>query len=174
MKVLIMYGSTEGQTRKIASFLKEEAVKLGHVVTLADATDKPPLPEGFDLVLIGASVHMHKYQSAVVHYVKKNAAALNKTKSGFFSVSMAAASGDTESRLELEEVTAAFLKETGWTPAQTEQVAGALLYTQYDFFKKLIMRLIARRKGENTDTSTDHEYTDWVKLNAFLEKMLRA
>ncbi len=70
MKVLIIYGSTEGQTRKIAGYLKEEAVKLGHEVSLADATDNPPKPVGFDLVLIGASVHMHKYQTAVVHYIK--------------------------------------------------------------------------------------------------------
>jgi menaquinone-dependent protoporphyrinogen oxidase len=174
MKVLIIYGSTEGQTKKIAGFLKEEAEKSGLEVTLTDSTDNPPAPAGYDLVLIGASVHMHKYQSAVLHYVKNNIAALNKTRSGFFSVSMAAASGDAESRKELEGVTNAFLKETGWIPAQIEQVAGALMYTQYDFFKKLVMRLIAKRHGENTDTSGDHEYTDWTKLKAFLEKMVKA
>ena len=173
MKVLIVYGSTEGQTRKIANFLKEEIKKLGHEVSLADATDKPPHPAGFDLVLIGASVHVHKYQTAVLHYIKTNVEALNKTQSGFFSVSMAAASGDAESLNELNDVTTAFLKDTGWTPSCIEQVAGALLYTHYDFFKKLIMRMIQKRKGGNTDVSGDYEYTDWTKLKVFLEKMLK-
>ena len=130
---------------KLPAYLKDETENLGHQVFLVDATDIPPLPVGYDLVLIGASVHMHKYQSAVVDYVKTNAAALNKIRSGFFSVSMAAASGDAESKKEMEEVTSAFLKETGWNPTQIEQVAGALRYTQYDFFKKLVMRLISKR-----------------------------
>jgi len=171
MKVLILYGSTEGQTKKIAHFLKEELQKSAYGVTLADATDKPPLPEGFDLVLIGASVHMHKYQTAVLHYVKKHCDVLNKTRSGFFSVSMAAAGYDPQSLKELKEMTRTMLEHTGWKPAQVEYVAGALLYTQYDFFKKLVMRLIAGSKGEDTDTSNDHEYTEWSKLKAFLGKM---
>ena len=175
MKVLIIYGSTEGQTRKIANFLKDETEKLGHQVNLTDSTDNPAIsPSGYDVVLVGASVHMHKYQSAVVHYIKTHIEALNKMVSGFFSVSMSAASDDAESKKELGDITATFLKETGWRPAQIEQVAGALLYTKYDFFKKLIMRMIAKRHGENTDTSGDYEYTDWSKLKVFLEKMLKA
>jgi menaquinone-dependent protoporphyrinogen oxidase len=173
MKVLIIYGSTEGQTRKIANYLKKEAEGSGHTVSLADANDSPPKPGGYDVVLIGASVHMHKYQSAVIHYIKENLKVLNKMITGFFSVCMATASGDAESLKERDEVTAAFLKETGWKPVHIEQVAGALLYTQYDFFKKLIMRVIAKKHGESTDTSTDYEYTDWAKLKLFLAIMLK-
>jgi menaquinone-dependent protoporphyrinogen oxidase len=174
MKILIIYGSTEGQTRKIAGYLKEEAGKLGHEVVAADATDNPPPPAGYDLVLVGASVHMHKYQSAVIHYIKTNIKTLNKIRSGFFSVSMAAASADAESLKELDEVTNAFLKETGWVPSHIEQVAGALRYTQYDFFKKLIMRLISKKHKGATDTSSDHEYTDWYKVKVFLETMVKS
>ena len=172
MKILIIYGSTEGQTRKIANFIKKEAEGMGHEVNLADANEKPPKPSGYDLTLIGASVHMHKYQSAVLHYVKANVGALNKTPSGFLSICMATASGDAESLKERDEVTGTFLKNTSWKPTYVEQIAGALLYTQYDFFKKLIMRMIARRHGESTDTSADHEYTDWTKLKSFLGKLL--
>jgi menaquinone-dependent protoporphyrinogen oxidase len=174
MKVLIIYGSTEGQTRKIALYLKDEAEKEGHKVSVADATVDPPGPAGFDLVLIGASVHMHKYQSAVIHYVKTHLNILNKIRSGFFSVSMASATADAESLKELGEVTADFQKETSWVPSHIEQVAGALRYTQYDFFKKLIMRLIAKKHKGNTDTSSDHEYTDWYKLKVFLDTMLKS
>jgi menaquinone-dependent protoporphyrinogen oxidase len=172
MKILIIYGSTEGQTRKIANFLGKESESMGHEVRVADANENPFKPTGYDLILIGASVHMHKYQSAILHYVKANIETLNKTPSVFFSVSMATASGDAESLKERDEVTEAFLKDVNWKPTYVEQIAGALLYTQYDFFKKLIMRIIARRHGESTDTSTDHEYTDWTKLKLFLNKLL--
>src|ERR1700758_1606045 len=116
MKVLIVYGTTEGQTRKIAAFLKDEAENLGHQVTLADSTSTPPLPTGYDVVLIGASLHAHKYQSSVFHYIKNNAVALNELKSGFFSVSLTAAGDDSESWKELEVITTNLLKDTGWNP----------------------------------------------------------
>lgn len=172
MKVLIVYGTTEGQTRKIATFLKEETEKLGHQITLSDSTNNPPAPEGYDVVLIGASLHMHKYQSSVTHYIKKNVEVLNRKKCGFFSVSLTAAGDDAESWKELGEITTAFINETGWNPLHLEQMAGALLYTKYDFFKKFIMRMIAKNSGGNTDTSDDYEYTNWIKVKAFLQKML--
>jgi menaquinone-dependent protoporphyrinogen oxidase len=172
MKILIVYGTTEGQTRKIADFLKTEAEKMGHKVDLADSTNNPPLPVGYEAVLIGASLHMHKYQTAVYHYVKDNVESLNKLKTGFFSVSLATESKDDHAIKELGEITEDFLNDTGWKPLSIEQVAGALLYTKYDFFKRFIMRMIAKREGRNTDIKTDYEYTDWTKVKAFLDRIL--
>lgn len=172
MKLLIVYGTTEGHTGKVSSFLREEAVKRGHQVELCNAGDDPPSPQGFDLVLIGGSVHQSKYQNTIKHYVKEHHQLLNNTTSGFFSVSLAAASNDEEFWEELAQITDEFLEDTEWKPTSVEQVAGALLYSKYDFFKRLIMRLIARHEGGDTDTSEDYEYTDWDKLKAFLDRML--
>ena len=169
MKTLIVYGTTEGQTRKVANFIKDEAEKLGHKVALADASQSPPSPEGFEMVMIGASVHMYKYQSTVSHYVKEHVEFLNKTPCAFFSVSMSAYGYDKESHKELEDCINKFLHDTGWKPAKIERIAGALLYTKYDFFKKWIMRSIAKKEGEGTDTSKDYEYTNWDKVKAFVE-----
>jgi menaquinone-dependent protoporphyrinogen oxidase len=173
MKLLIVYGTTEGQTRKICQFLKEEAEKLHHTVDLCDATEHPFTPStNFDAIIIGASVHMHKYQSAIEHYVKDHLTMLNKIPSAFVSVSLTAASDDEVSWHELEAVTEDFLDHTGWKPGHVTQVAGALRYTKYDFFKKFIVRLIAKKAGRNTDTSQDYEYTDWNKVKGFLKKIL--
>ncbi len=35
------------------------------------------------------------------------------------------------------------------------------------------MRMISKKHGRSTDTSFDHEYTDWFKLKIFLEVMLK-
>lgn len=172
MKLLIVYGTTEGHTGKVSAFMKQEASKRGHQVQLCNASDGPPSPQGFDAVLIGASVHQGKYQNSIRHYVKEYHEVLNKLPSGFLSVSLAAASNDPESWQELEEITAQFLEDTEWKPAGVEQVAGALLYSKYDFFKRFIMRLIAQHEGGDTDTSGDYEYTDWNKLTAFLDRIL--
>ncbi len=175
MRVLIVYGTTEGQTRKVANFLGDEAEKMGHTVVVSDSTTHPPGPLGYDVVLVGASLHMHKYQSSVIHYIKNNAQALNQKKSGFFSVSLSALSEghDEKSWDELHEITSALMTETDWSPKKVEYVAGALLYTKYDFFKRFVMRTIAKRGGGDIDTRHDHEYTDWEKVKAFLDNMLK-
>jgi menaquinone-dependent protoporphyrinogen oxidase len=51
-------------------------------------------------------------------------------------------------------------------------VAGALLYTQYGLLKRFIMKLIVKRQGGSTDTSVDHEYTDWAALQRFVDEFM--
>ena len=142
MKLLIVYGTTEGQTRKIAEFLALEAEKAGAEPTLCDASMEQISPDRYDAVMIGASMHMHKYQASITHYAKEHLGTLNALPTAFFSVSLAAlaAGYDAESYTELKDITMHFFVDTGWNPTVTEYIPGALRYTQYDFFKKFIMR----------------------------------
>jgi menaquinone-dependent protoporphyrinogen oxidase len=167
MKILIVYGTTEGQTRKIARFMEKVLQDAGHKVSIADATDEPPVPDDFDAVLIGSSIHMHKYQSAVAHYITHHVEYLNKIPGAFFSVCLAVASDLEEEHREAEKIKTDFLTQTGWKPIMTTQIAGALKYTQYDFFKRLIMKMISKREGRTTDTSQDYEYTNWDEVKKF-------
>jgi menaquinone-dependent protoporphyrinogen oxidase len=162
-----VYGTTEGQTRKIALYLKGILQDEGHIVSIADATTDPPSPEDYDSVLIGGSVHMHKYQSAVAHYIRRYARELNKIPGAFFSVCLAVASGLEEEKKEAKKITGDFLEHVGWKPSMIVQIAGALKYTEYDFFKRLVMKMIAKREGHPTDTSKDYEYTDWKAVKEF-------
>ena len=43
-----------------------------------------------------------------------------------------------------------------------------LLYTQYNVLIRFVMKRIAKHAGGATDTSRDHEYTDWVALDQFV------
>lgn len=61
-----------------------------------------------------------------------------------------------------------FVADTGWRPEHVVPVAGALRYTQYNFVVRLLMKRIARASGGSTDTSRDHEYTDWKALDDFV------
>lgn len=169
MKVLIVYGTTEGQTRKICEFCKAELEAQKHIVTLYDATNHPVMPEGFDAVIIAASMHMEKYQSSIKNYILKYKYELNETHSAFISVSLTAASDDETSWTELRSITDHFLHGMGWKPALVEYTAGALLFTEYDFFKKFIMRQITRKATGQPVNGSDVEYTDWTKLKLFLK-----
>ncbi len=51
-------------------------------------------------------------------------------------------------------------------------VAGALKYLEYDFLKRMIMRMIAKKEGRDTDTTKDYEYTDWEALRGFCDEFV--
>jgi menaquinone-dependent protoporphyrinogen oxidase len=142
----------------------------GHQVTIADASDEPPAPNHYNAILIGGSLHMHKYQTAIADYITRHAAVLNEKPGAFFSVCLAMASDMEEEHREAKKISKDFLDQTGWKPLMTTQIAGALKYTEYDFFKRLIMKMISKREGRSTDTSKDHEYTDWNEVKKFVNE----
>lgn len=173
-RVLVLYATTEGQTRKIAEFLGECIRERAHEAEIVDSTqladDFSPAP--YDGVVVAASIHRDHHQTAIAHAVKKHAAVLAQKPSAFLSVSLTAASDDPDDRREAQAYVDRFLRETGWQPERTLLVPGALRYTQYDFFKRWAMKLIARQRGAPTDTSRDVEYTDWAALSEFVDAFL--
>ena len=82
-----------------------------------------------------------------------------------------AAHGDTE---EAEGYVEQFTQETGWHPAKVALFGGALLYTEYGFIKRHMMKKIARDKPGSlgTDTSRDYVYTEWDGVRRFTEDFL--
>lgn len=174
-KYLIVYGSTEGHTRKVADFIAREVRSHGFDATVRDSLKEESIaPDvGYDGILVGASVHQGKHQSSVIHFVETNLEVLQALPSVFFSVSLEAALPGDEHQAAAERYISEFLEQTGWHPEQTWSVAGALRYTHYDFFKRFVMKLIARREGQDTDTAQDHEYTDWYALERRVEYFLK-
>jgi menaquinone-dependent protoporphyrinogen oxidase len=176
MKFLLVYGTTEGQTRKVAGFVADQLAQRGHTARVVNAMDEtaPAVdPSEFDAVIIAASIHAGHYQSAVVHFVNGHLAAISERPNAFLSVSLAAASEDADDVQGLERCLAAFTQQTGWTPRYIHHVAGAFRYTSYDFLKRWAMKYIAHRKGAPTDTSRDHELTDWADLALFVASFPR-
>lgn len=174
--VLVVYGTTEGQTRKIAESIATALRARGVEVELVDsAAKRAALVEPvYAAAIVCGSLHRHRYQTSLLRFVKDNKAWLAGMPAAFVSVSLTAGLKDDRSRGELREIAEAFFRKTGWTPAITQHVAGALQYSKYAYFKRSIMKLIAKRQGGNTDTSRDHEYTDWDALTRFVESFLAA
>ena len=174
MKLLLVYGTTEGQTRKVAQFVADHLAEQGHQTELINAIDATPAVDlrDFDAVIIAASVHAGRYQSAVLHFVKYHLPAIDTRLNAFLSVSLAAAGNDEEDVEGLKKCVANFTHETGWTPHCIHHVAGAFRYTAYDFLKRWAMKYIAYRKGGPTDTSRDYELTDWDDLMRFVDSFV--
>ena len=177
MKLLLVYGTTEGQTQKVAHFVHDHLARQGHQIRVFNAIDsdaEAAEPLEFDAVIIAASLHAGRYQAAIVDFVSKHVATINARPNAFLSVSLAAASDDEDDVQGLEQCVANFTQQTGWVPQRTHHVAGAFRYTSYDFLKRWAMKYIAYRKGAPTDASRDHELTDWADLAHFVETFSRS
>jgi menaquinone-dependent protoporphyrinogen oxidase len=167
-KILLTYGTTEGQTAKIADFVRDVLEGLGDEVTLLDVHEATgEALAGHDGAVIGSSVHRGHHDRSIVDFVKANREALSAMPSAFFSVSLAAHGDMSEAVGYVEE----FEHDTGWRPGRTAMFGGALLYTQYGFMKRHLMRRIARDKpgGLGTDVTRDYVYTEWDGVRRFAE-----
>lgn len=173
-RILIVYGTTEGQTRKIAGRIAEMARGYGHEAVVVDSAGHPP-PVGtrYDAVIVAGSLHQQKHQRTLAAFVRENRDALRRIPTAFVSVSLTAVRTDPASVAAAQACVDAFVRQTGWMPRETWLTAGALAYTRYGPIEKLLMRRIARRNGGATDTTRDHEYTDWVRLRGQVRAFLQ-
>lgn len=173
MKILIVYATTDGQTRKIARFCADRLADAGQAVELLPAADADPVDlTRFDGAVLAGSLHAGGFQKPLRQFVADRAAALGRLPTLFLPVSLSAAGSDRDDWQGLDSCVAGFLRETGWTPGRTLHVAGAFRFTEYDFFRSWAMRRIAAEKGETVDPRADREYTDWAALGAALDGWL--
>ena len=171
-KILIGYGTTEGQTARIAEYIADVIRGQGHEAQVLDLKRSKDVPlDRTDAVVIGGSIHMGKHEDSVGDFVRKNRGALERLPSAFFSVSLAAHGDMENARAYVEN----FEQQTGWRPTQVGYFGGALLYRQYGLLKRLMMKKIVRDKPGNLslDTSRNHEYTEWDDVQRFAEDFLR-
>lgn len=165
MKILIVYATTEGQTRRICQACADSLIEAGHSVELLQASGEDAVDVArFDAAILAASLHMRHYQKEMAHFVAGHAEALASLPTLFLSVSLAIVGGDPQEVADLDEIAQRFFEDTGWCPRRTEQIAGAFRFTQYDFLKSWAMRWVASQKGQAVDPHADTEYTDWAGL----------
>ncbi|MCX2749590.1 protoporphyrinogen oxidase [Arthrobacter sp. MI7-26] len=167
-RIFITYGTSEGQSAKIANFIADVLRERGHDVTVLDVKEAGNrIPGGCDGVIVGSSVHVGKHDSHVVDFVRKNKDVLSRMPSAFFSVSLAAHGDLAEAGQYIQQ----FEDESAWQPGKVALFGGALAYTQYGFIKRHLMKRIAGSKPGNlgTDMSRDYVYTEWDGVKRFAE-----
>ncbi len=175
----VFYATREGQTQRIAEHV---AANLRVRGLAAQVWDVRLLPATFNLnecaaVILAASVHTGEHESEMVRFVKQHVAQLDHLPTAFLSVTLSEAGAERQDASAREHARFAadvnkmldhFFEKTGWHPKHVKPIAGALLYTKYNFIVRFIMKQIAKKAGAGTDTSRDYEYTDWASLNHFI------
>jgi menaquinone-dependent protoporphyrinogen oxidase len=173
MKLLIVYATTEGHTRIISERITELALSNNIEVDLIDIVAyNQPLTKSWDTIIVGGSVHQGHHQMSLRAFVLDNLELLNRVYSAFFSVSLSAAVKDDMHQEEAHGYVTTFLHEVGWQPKITACFAGALTYSEYDYFKLMVLRLLARQVGSGIVQPHDVSYTDWQAVEAFVKTVL--
>ena len=175
MKLLIVYSTSEGHTASIANFMADLATAKGLEVDLLNsATITESLTgQGWDAALVGGSVHQGIHQISLRVFVQNNLNLLKTLPSAFFSVSLSAAVNDDMHQEEAQSYVSSFLEDMGWQPKETAYFAGAIKHGEYDYFKHMVLRLLARQLGDDTVKATDVSYTDWEQVKMFVESFLQ-
>jgi len=169
-RALIIYASSHGQTREVAYRIATRLHRQAFTVVVADTGDPVhlPPPAGFDLVIVGSRIQFGRHASSVIAYLHQYREQLEATATAFFSVSMAAANGGDDPNGYL----ATMFERIGWRPPVAGAFGGALKYRRYNFLLRYVMKRIALAGGHTTDTSRDHVYTDWARVDAFADQAL--
>jgi len=167
-RILVLYGTTDGQARKVASGIAETFKAEGSSVDLVDAASgTDPTPDLYAATVVTASIHAGGFQRSVRRWVTAHASALNVGRTAFVSVCLGVLEHKPETDRDLERILQRFFERTGWRPSVRKLVAGALSYTRYNWLKRWVIQRLARKAGGATDTTRDWEYTDWDDLRHF-------
>jgi len=166
-KILIIYSSTDGHTKKICSRLKQivEGYNNEVVMTSVSNLDAAEL-ESFDKIIIGASIRYGKHSKSIYEFIEENQPVLESRPNAFFSVNVVArkpekAMPDTNPYLKK------FLRQISWKPEKLAVFAGKIEYQKYGFWDRHIIRLIMWITKGPTDPRTNIEFTDWDKVAEF-------
>jgi len=174
VNVLLAYGTTEGQTRKIAECAASYVRDRGHAAVIYDGADDSEYHldlNAFQAFVIAASVHQEQHQKVIKNFATAHRQLLNARPSPFISVSLSAVLEETRS--EARSYVDRFVSLTGWQPHMTLLLGGALRFTEYDYFQEQVVKFIVIKRALASATGSDREFTDWSLLASFLDQFLK-
>jgi len=175
MKCLIVYHSKYGQTKKICARLADTLAKNSIPVDQLESTriDQIHSLTQYDAVILGAPIYVTRHAEVLADFVRNHATELggqSEKTTAFFSVSLSAA-GTDEQQNDARKCMDKFLDQCRWTPSLKTIFAGGLPYRSYGLLTRWLMKRIARKAGGDTDTSQNHVYTDWSKVERFANQI---
>lgn len=172
MKVLILYASVEGQTKKIAEFIQDQVSTSGHSTTLVDAGQKGVRfpSENFDRVVLAAAIHRQRHPTTFERFVSRSKNELASQRTLMISVSLCAAfpEGLDEAQSYLDDMQ----RRTGFAADSVALVAGALQFGKYHDYESLVVRLIGLNLRHYEEVYGDREFTNWSELERTVSDFL--
>lgn len=166
-KILLIYASTDGHTRKICQRLQQVIEQRGVQVKLLAIAEAATVDlENYDKIVLGASIRYGRHSRQVYEFIERNWQILDRKPNGFFSVNVVARKPEKR-RPENNPYLLKFLKQIPWRPKQLAVFGGKLDYPSYRYWDRQMIRAIMWMTGGPTALDTVVEYTDWEQVEAF-------
>ncbi len=164
-RILILYSTVDGHTRRICDRIREGCAAPGNEVVLC-AVDEAASHDvaAFETIVIGASIRYGKHRQNVYDFIARHRPLLETRASAFFTVNIVARKAH-KNRPETNPYLQKFLRQTAWRPRLVEVFAGKLDYPKYGWIDRQMIRLIMKITGGPTDPSTVIDYTDWAAVD---------
>ncbi|MDA4844284.1 flavodoxin domain-containing protein [Hoeflea poritis] len=172
MRFLLIYGTTEGQTRKIAEYCAERLKQAGHEVDIGDSRRRmlDLVIPSYDAVILAGSVHQQTHQETLLNFTVAHRKQLKELPTLLISVSLSIAfeNGAEEARRYVDR----FIEDTGFEPRAIALAAGALKYDQYDYYmNQIVEHVVLENRAPITE---DREFTDWDALGKELDAFVQS
>lgn len=166
-QILIVYSTTDGQTLRICQRLQAVMEHGGHRVTLVPVEQAATCAlEGFETIVVGASIRYGKHSPLVHAFVQRHAALLASKPNAFFSVNVVARKPD-KNQPGTNPYLQKFLRQITWQPRLLAVFAGKINYPAYKTMDRLVIRLIMWMTHGPTQADAVVEFTDWSQVEAF-------
>lgn len=174
MKIIVLFETGEGQTRKIADFIADLIQKKGHSAEMVDTSDRIgslSLGEA-DKIVLAAPVHERRHPKAFEIALSSAKEELVKRPTLMISVSLKAAfpQGIDEAQEYLTEMK----MRTGLEPTREVLVAGAIRTGSYDYYQRQIVGHVILEGQDVELTNGVKEFTDWAALAESVSSFLDA
>lgn len=174
-KYLIVYATNYGQTEKIAGFIAQKILKKGLSYDSFSINHLPRdlSPKDYCGTIVGAPVYRGRYATKLRKWCLMHHEILNQSRSAFFSVCLGVLQNDSQVQIEENRIMQKFLCACRWKPGMCAIFAGSLNYSKYNWLMKWVLYHIAKKAGQETSTNRDYEYTDWGRVEKFVEDFLQ-
>ena len=169
MNSLIIYSTTDGQTKKICEVIKDNSINRDsyEITSLEEAFHKEL--EKYEKIIIGASIRYGRHNPKVYKFIKNNKNTLEMRKSAFFSVNVVARKPEKDTP-STNPYIKKFLKKSSWQPKKLGVFAGKIDYPRLSFINKNIIRFIMLITSGPTNIKNTYEFTNWLRVKKFISE----
>ncbi len=168
--ILIIYSTTDGHTLTICERIAERLRGADHRVSIHPIEAPQAVPDGFDKIVIGASIRYGKHNPLVGQFIQGNRDLLERTPHAFFSVNAVARKPEKRTP-ETNPYVRKFLARLDWQPQHAAVFGGKIDYPRYRFWDRQIIRFIMWMTKGPTDPNGTYEFTDWDAVDDFADRV---
>ena len=164
MKILIIFETVEGHTRKIVEFVENRLRSAGHDIQVFNAEDQTAALtfDTVDKIILAAPVHERRHPRNFELLVSASRDELSAKPTLLISVSLKASF--PEGLEEAQDYLTEMEMRTDFRPTKEYLAAGAVRTESYGYFEQQVIRNVVLNGREIGLVDGVRDFTDWTAL----------